>query len=61
MANRILIGNKSASASPGTNYGYGMYVSKAALMSLLVVEKIYYLIRLKARGGLLFIMLRAMT
>jgi len=29
MANRVLIGNKSASASPGTNYGYGMYVSKA--------------------------------
>jgi len=29
MANRVLIGNKSASNSPGTNYGYGMYVSKA--------------------------------
>ena len=29
MANRVLIGNKDASASPGTNYGYGMYVSKA--------------------------------
>ena len=29
MANRVLIGNKDASVSPGTNYGYGMYVSKA--------------------------------
>ena len=29
MANRVLIGNKDASASPGTNYGYGMFVSKA--------------------------------
>ena len=29
MANRVLIGSKDASVSPGTNYGYGMYVSKA--------------------------------
>ena len=29
MANRLLMGFKSATASPGTNYGMGMYVSKA--------------------------------
>lgn len=29
MANRLLMGFKDASASPGTNYGMGMFVSKA--------------------------------
>ena len=29
MANRLLMGFKSATASPGTNYGMGMFVSKA--------------------------------